>query len=90
MFHVLCHDHRLVLAAEFSKISEVGGILEAEHSDGSPGFALKSKIRLDILNPETGECAQVPVRLAKASRKGRRWTFLVRWDRVPEILRSAL
>lgn len=86
----LCHDSRFAIAGKLFGVTDAGCELIASGARSEPAFGAKASVVLNLLDPGTGKCMNVPARLNGVRRKDGAWSYRVLWDGCPELVLQQL
>lgn len=86
----ICHDHSNVVAGTIKKAGETGCDFFAESPESIPTFMKDMPVRLNIVNPTTGDSMSVRAEVVQAMRDSGRWKYRLSWSSCPEIILNSL
>lgn len=82
----VCHDNRSLVSGTIEALTEYGCELLVEDHEAGPVFSKRIPLRLNLLDPNTGESTDISAQLEGVSRRDGRWAYRLRWESCPELL----
>lgn len=84
---VVCHDRRNLINGMIRNITETGCELVSSVNSPNPAFPHKTAVLLNVLDEMTGRSVNVQARLTNVMRQDGAWTYKIRWNEFPQILK---
>src|SRR5580765_515134 len=76
----LCYDSiRALVSGVLKNVSKNGCELVCKDEADSPSLAMRSLLKMNVLEPKTGKSVNMKVRVSESSRKDGCWIYHVRW-----------
>lgn len=88
VIEAVCHDNHALVSGTLDAMTESGCELLVESAEAGQVFSKRVPVRLNLLDPKTGESTDISARLEGVSRKDGRWAYRLRWDSLPDLLAS--
>lgn len=83
---VLVFDQVHILAGQLDQVTETGCVVRPSGKNRAPAFGSRSPVRLNFLNPKSGEQMNVDAELFGIERISDELIYRIRWNQLPEIL----
>lgn len=83
---VICHDFVNTVSGRLHDMSDLNCELLSDHDSAEPLFCVRSKVVLNLLDPQSGASMNVQARITAVTRRGAHWVYRIRWATTPALL----
>lgn len=83
---VICHDFVNTVSGKLHDMSDLNCELLSDHDSAEPLFGVRSKVILNLLDPQSGASMNVQARITAVTRRGAHWVYRIRWAATPALI----